>query len=166
MARNIAGFITKLILQRAMGGETARHVDAFRVFHTHLRDGFRDYASPFVSLDVLLSWSSNRFAWTTVRHEQRAHGRSSYTWGKLVTHTLNLLTGFSTLPLQFASFVAVATIAFGAGAMGWALFRHFVPGHAPPGFLYLVSLIAILAGAQLLALGVIGSIRPAPTFAS
>ncbi len=156
VARNIAGFVTKLILQRAVGGETARRIDAFRVFRTRLREGFRDYASPFVSLDVLLSWSSNRFAWTTVRHEQRAHGRSSYTWGKLVTHTLNLLTGFSTLPLRFASFVAVATIVFGAGAMGWALFRHFVPGHAPAGFLYLVSLIAILSGAQLLALGMIG----------
>jgi glycosyltransferase involved in cell wall biosynthesis len=156
LGRNIASYITKLILQKAMGAETARHIDAFRAFRTGLREGFRDYSSPFVSLDVLLTWSSNKFAWTTVAHQQRLRGRSNYTLGKLVTHMLNLLTGFSTLPLQFASWVAILTLLFGAGAMGYALFRHFIPGHAPPGFLYLVSLISILSGAQLLALGIVG----------
>ncbi len=156
LGRNIASFTTKLILQKAMGAETARHIGAFRAFRTGLREGFRSYSSPFVSLDVLLTWSSNRFGWTKVVHQPRLRGRSNYTFGKLVTHMLNLLTGFSTLPLQFASWIAILTLLFGAGAMGYALFRHFVPGHAPPGFLYLVSLVSILSGAQLLALGMIG----------
>ena len=37
-----------------------------------------------------------RFAAVTVRHEPRAVGRSNYSLGKLVLHTLNLVTGFST----------------------------------------------------------------------
>ncbi len=154
--RNLASFITKLILQKAMGAETARRIGAFRAFRTGLREGFRNYSGPFVSLDVLLTWSSNRFGWTKVVHRPRMRGRSNYTFAKLVTHMLNLLTGFSTLPLQFASWIAILTLLFGVGAMGFALYRHFVPGHAPPGFLYLVSLVSILSGAQLLALGMIG----------
>ena len=38
--RNLASRATKLALQSAMGAETAGKVNAFRVFHTQLRDGF------------------------------------------------------------------------------------------------------------------------------
>ena len=42
------------------------NVSAFRVFRTHLREAFDDYQTPFVSIDVLLTWATTRFAATTV----------------------------------------------------------------------------------------------------
>src|SRR5205807_2034684 len=102
LLRDLASLITKMILQGAMGAATARKVSAFRAFRTRLRQAFADYRSPYVSIDVLLTWGTTRFGAVTVRHDAREIGRSNYTVGKLIIHALNMVTGFSVLPLQLA----------------------------------------------------------------
>jgi len=77
--RNLASRLTKLVLQRAMGAETARKISAFRAFRTKVRDAFADYRGSFVSIDVLLTWGTARFAAIPVRHEPRRLGQSNYT---------------------------------------------------------------------------------------
>lgn len=154
--RDLASQITKITLQGAMGVETARHVSAFRAFRTGLRDGFKEYRSPFVYIDVLLTWSTSNFAAVKVRHEPRMAGQSNYTLRKLVIHAFNMMTGFSTLPLQLASMVGFAFTVFGLGVLVWVLGRYFVAGYSLPGFPFLASIIAIFSGAQLFALGIFG----------
>lgn len=154
--RNMASLMTKIALQGAMGVEAARNVSAFRAFRTRLREGFKDYRSPFVSIDVLLTWSTSSFAGVTVRHEQRSAGHSNYTLRKLVSHAFNLITGFSTLPLQLASMVGFLFTIFGFGILFWVLGRYFITGSSIPGFPFLASIIAIFSGAQLFALGIFG----------
>ena len=154
--RNMASRMTKLALQGAMGVDAARNVSAFRAFRARLREGFKDYRSPFVSIDVLLTWSTSSFAAVTVRHEPRAAGQSNYTLRKLVSHAFNLMTGFSTLPLQLASMVGFLFTIFGFGILLWVLGRYFITGSSIPGFPFLASIIAIFSGAQLFALGIFG----------
>ena len=60
---------------------------------------------PTSALDVLLTWGTTRFAAVGVRHEPRRLGASNYTFRKLVVHALNMMTGFSTWPLQLASLI-------------------------------------------------------------
>jgi glycosyltransferase involved in cell wall biosynthesis len=60
--RNLASYFTRLGLQGAMGVENARKVSAFRALRTQIRQAFEQYQSPFVILDVLLSWGTTRFA--------------------------------------------------------------------------------------------------------
>lgn len=155
-ARNLASRITKLALAGTMGAETARHVSAFRAFRTHLREAFSGYASPFVSIDVLLTWGTQRFAAIPVDHEPRHSGASNYTVRKLVVHAVNMLTGFSILPLQLASLVGFAFTLFGSGVLVYVIGRYMIQGTSVPGFPFLASVIAIFAGAQLFALGIIG----------
>jgi len=95
LSRDLASRVTKLALQSAMGAETARKVSAFRVFRTRVREAFANYQGPFVSIDVLLTWGTTRFAAVSVRHDPRRIGKSNYTFRKLVTHALNMMTGFS-----------------------------------------------------------------------
>jgi len=83
LLRNIASGLTKLALQKSMGAETARHVSAFRAFRTQARDAFANYHSPFVSIDVVLTWATTRFVAIQVRHDPRQSGVSNYTFGKL-----------------------------------------------------------------------------------
>ena len=139
-----------------MGAETARNVSAFRVFRTHLREGFQDYRSSSVSIDVLLTWATSRFAAIKVCHAPRAAGVSGYTPGKLIRHALNLMTGFSTLPLQIASFVGFGSVLFGFSVLVYVLINYLIHGGTVPGFAFLASLIAIFSGAQLFALGILG----------
>jgi glycosyltransferase involved in cell wall biosynthesis len=154
--RNLASSLTKLALRSAMGVSIAEKVSAFRAFRTPLRDGFADYRSQYVSIDVLLTWSTRRFASVPVRHEPRAEGASTYTLRKLVTHALNMVTGFSVLPLQISSVIGFALTLFGAGVLAYVLLRYLALGYSVPGFPFLASIIAIFSGAQLFALGMIG----------
>src|SRR5262249_31175435 len=98
-----------------------------------------------------------RFAHVSVRHEPRQEGRSSYTFRKLVTHAFNMMTGFSTLPLQFASLIGFAFTLFGLVVLAFVLVTYVVNGGSTvPGFAFLASIIAIFSGAQLFALGIMG----------
>lgn len=153
--RAIASHITRLALRSAGGPEVAKNVSAFRVFRTELRDAFARYEAPFVSIDVLLTWATNRFAAVRVPFKRRRSGSSNYTFTKLVRHALDMMTGFSTVPLQLASLIGFGCTLFGIGVLVYVVGRYFFEGSIP-GFPFLASMIAIFSGAQLFALGVIG----------
>jgi glycosyltransferase involved in cell wall biosynthesis len=154
--RDTASVVTKIALMSAMGAQTARHVSAFRVFRTSLRDAFQNYRSPLVSIDVLLTWGTTRFTHLKVRHEPRRIGVSNYSVWKLFTHAMNMMTGFSTLPLQLASFVGFGCTLLGVVLLAYILEQFAVAGRVVPGFYFIASIITIFAGAQLFALGMIG----------
>jgi hypothetical protein len=114
--RNAAAKMTKMALKGALGAETAGKVSPFRAFRTKLRDAFADYQSSFVSVDVLLTWGGGA---VSVRYDRRRSGKSQYTLRKLITHALNMMTGFSILPLQ-SGLRCYAIRSFGACFCGWA----------------------------------------------
>jgi glycosyltransferase involved in cell wall biosynthesis len=156
LLRDLASRATKLVLRGAMGPEIAGRVSAFRAFRAELREAFAQYGNPYVSIDVLLSWATNRFAAIEVRHQPRREGRSGYTLRTLVRHALNMITGFSIGPLRLASAIGVASTLFGLLVLAWVVGRYLVQGGSVPGFPFLASVIAIFSGAQLFTLGILG----------
>jgi undecaprenyl-phosphate 4-deoxy-4-formamido-L-arabinose transferase len=154
--RDLASQVTKLAMQASMGIRTARDVSAFRAFHTHLREAFTDYSNPYVSIDVLLTWGTTRFTSIKVRHDPRPSGKSNYTFTKLVRHAINMTTGFSTLPLQLATYIGFTFTLFGIGVLCYVVGRYLIMGGSVPGFPFLASIIAVFSGAQLFALGIMG----------
>lgn len=156
LLRDLASGLTKLALQKSMGADTARHISAFRAFRTQAREAFATYHSPFVSIDVVLTWASTRFVAIHVQHNPRASGVSNYTVGMLFRHAMNMMTGFSTLPLQLANLMGFLCTAFGGVVLVFVVGRYLLYGTTAQGFPFLASIIAIFSGAQLLALGIIG----------
>lgn len=154
--RDLASRITKIALQNAMGAETAKNVSAFRVFRSKLRAAFERYSGPYVSIDVLLTWSTQSFAAVPVQNPPRTGGVSGYTTRKLITHAMNMLTGFSTLPLQIGSIIGFILTVFGVGILAEVVIRYLIYGGVVPGFSFLASIISIFSGAQLFALGIFG----------
>ena len=154
--RDVASQVTKMVLQNAMSVEVATNISALRVFRALLREGFANYSSPYVNIDVLLTWTSTRFSNIKVRHDVRQSGVSNYTFLKLVTHALNMMTGYSTKPLQLASVIGFVFTLVGLGILLFVIGRYVITGSSVPGFPFLASIIAIFSGAQLFALGIIG----------
>ena len=154
--RNLASRLTKFALATIMGAKIAKKVSAFRVFRTPIREAFAEYRGPFVSIDVLLTWGTTRFGAVDVEHEERAEGRSNYTFAKLVSHALNMMTGFSTTPLKVASYMGFVFTLFGLAVLAMVVGRFLIEGTEVPGFPFLASIIAIFSGVQLFALGVMG----------
>ena len=143
-------------LLKTMHVETAAIGNSFRAFRTPLRNAFAEFQGPFVSIDVLLTWGTMRFTSVAVRHDTRTHGHSSYSLPKLLAHCFDVITGFSTLPLRLASWIGFFFTLFGIGILIYVVSRYLILGYSAPGFPFLASIIAIFAGAQLFALGIIG----------
>jgi glycosyltransferase involved in cell wall biosynthesis len=154
--RDLASEVTKLTFKATMGVKVARDVGAFRAFRTQLREAFANFHGPFLSIDVLLSWATTRFAVVRVRHDPRRLGASNYTFRKLMVHALNMMTGFSTWPLRLASLIGFGFTLFGLAVLAYVLGRFIILGYSVPGFPFLASIIAIFSGAQLFTLGIIG----------
>ena len=155
-ARKFVTALAKMALRHAMGIRDAGIVSPFRAFRSDLRPAFVEFQGPYVSIDVLLSWSTSRFASVPVRHDARASGDSNYTVRKLAAYALTMLTGFTTRPLRFASILGLVVTFFGLVLLVIVLVRYFAYGNPVPGFPFLASAIAIFSGAQLLTLGIIG----------
>ena len=153
--RNWFSMITKRVLARLMGIRTIRDIGSFRVFRARLREAFVDYRNPNVILDVLLSWGTARFATVVVREDERQEGASNYTFYKLFKITMVVLTGFSTVPLRFASMLGFGFTAFGILIFLFVLLSYLLYGSIP-GFPFLASIISLFSGTQLFALGIIG----------
>ena len=156
LLRNLAARVTKLTLQSAMGAESACNISSFRAFRTELRESFANYRSPHVNIDVLLTWATNRFSAVAVQHEPRLVGESGYSLGALIRHALNLMTGFTTLPLRIASLLGFVFATFGLLVFSYVIIRYLIDDSAVPGFPFLASIIAIFSGVQLFAIGIIG----------
>ncbi|MDT8271727.1 MAG: glycosyltransferase family 2 protein [Desulfomonilia bacterium] len=154
--RDLASIITKISLQATIGADTARMASAFRAFRTQVREAFVDYRGSFVSLDVLLTWGTTRFTAIQVRHDPRESGVSNYTLWKLANHAVNMMTGFSSVPLQIASILGFMFTLFGVLVLLFVVGNYFIHGGSVPGFSFLACMIAIFSGVQLLMLGIFG----------
>jgi undecaprenyl-phosphate 4-deoxy-4-formamido-L-arabinose transferase len=156
MWRDTASVMTKFMMRHLLGVKHARDVTAFKIFRTSLRDAFAEYRNPHVSIDLLLTWGTDRFGAMTVRHDERAVGRSQFTLRKLVRHAITMITGFSVVPLRLASLVGFGFALMGLIVLMYVLVEFLVKGSPVPGFPFLAAIISIFSGAQLLALGIIG----------
>jgi undecaprenyl-phosphate 4-deoxy-4-formamido-L-arabinose transferase len=155
--RKLAGQLTRVALQQATGAHRTVHdISTFRAFRTSLREAFATYQSPYASIDILLAWGTTRVSSVTVRQDPRQHGASAYTFRTLVTHGLNMLTGFGTRPLQLASLLGFFFTVVGFIVLAYVLIRYLIQGGSVPGFPFLASIIAVFSGVQLFTLGVIG----------
>ncbi len=154
--RQFASIGIRRVVARATRLDSIRYVGPFRAFRTDLRQGFNGEVGPGVSLDVLLSWSTQRFGHVEVRHDVRADGESGYTLRKLVRFAFDTLTGYSTSLLSVVTLLGIAAVTLGLGILAWVVSQYFVVGTSVAGFPFLASSIALFSGAQMLSLGIIG----------
>ena len=155
--RDLASVITKLILAN-LNGCKKRSVSwvRFGIFKAEVCKAFSNYQGPYVNIDVLLTWGTKNFGSVPVNHLSRNTGKSNYNFRKLTNHAMNLITGFSTLPLQMASLTGFGFTIIGFIILIYVLLRYVISGVIVPGFTFLASIVVIFSGATLFALGIIG----------
>lgn len=154
--RNLSSLVTKFAIKYSIGYENANKINAFRAFRTPIREAFSGYKDKFVSIDILLTWGTNKFASVAVKHDVRRSGASGYNFGKLVLHAINIITSFSALPLQIASIAGFIFMFFGIVVFGYVIIYYILHGGSVPGFTFTAAMIAIFSGVQLFSLGIMG----------
>ncbi|MGO4599607.1 glycosyltransferase family 2 protein [Terrabacter sp. 2RAF25] len=153
--RSLASRMVKAALAAA-DVPSARDVSAFRAFRTDLRDGFAHVADPFASVDVLLSWTTNSIRRVQISMDQRTVGSSSYTFASLARHAMNMVTGYGTVPLKLVTWLGFACSLLGFVLLLVVLVRFIAGDIAVAGFTTLASMLAILSGAMMLSIGILG----------
>ena len=91
-----------------------------------------------------------------VSHEDRHAGESKYSLYKLIRLNFDLVTGFSTVPLQWFSLIGTL-LSLGAGALFVLLVvRRFVLGAEVEGVFTLFALLFFMVGIMLFGIGLLG----------
>lgn len=152
--RNFGSRAIKIVLSKIMN-IPIQDIGAFRIFKTDLRDAFADYHSPDVYIDPLLSWGAVSYGHVQVEENERTVGESNYNMKSLIKATLSIMTGYSTIPLRFASALGFFFLLFGAAILIYVFYIAIAVGSIP-GWPFLASLVSIFSGAQLFSLGIIG----------
>lgn len=153
--RSVASRTAKQIF-RSLGVSQGAEISAYRAFRGDMIPLFRGVQSPVVSIDVILSWGTKNITCSTVNMSAREVGTSGYSFRSLSKYMLNVILGFSTLPLKLASWVG-GIASFGAVVFGiYTLAVYFSTGISAEGFTTIAILIAFFGGIQLFSLGIIG----------
>lgn len=91
-----------------------------------------------------------------VEHEERAAGTSKYSLYKLIRLNFDLVTGFSTQPLQWFSFIGIGlSIASGAFVL-FLIVRRLIVGPEAEGLFTLFGIAFFLIGVILFGIGLLG----------
>ena len=80
--RKIITHITKFSLGYASGNSHSRNISSFRIFRTNLRDSFSDFNNETINIDILLTYSTNKFSFIDVEHSTRFLDKSGYSFLK------------------------------------------------------------------------------------
>ncbi len=154
--RNTASRLTKRVMSSALGPDVYPRSSAFRLFRRELVGAADSVRDPSISIDVLLSWATNRITDVTVDFDQRSSGTSGYTLRRLTRHAVNMITGYSTRPLRWMSVFGLVFATFGFAMLLWVLVRFALGQADVAGFTFLAAAITLFSGVQLLSLGVLG----------
>lgn len=153
--RNVTSAIARWLFSKAIPSLYPDYT-SFRVVRGNVARELHRFDSPFPFVDGYLSWLTNRCATVEVPHGVRESGTSNYTFGKLLTHTVNVFVTFSDLPLRIASWIGLVTFFLGIIWLGTITLRYFFVGISVSGFASTMAAILLFGGIQLLVLGVFG----------
>ena len=156
VARSFSSRFVKAVMRRSLGVSGADNISAFRCFRTHLREAFAEVNDPYVNVDVLLSWGTDRVRSCSVDMSRREEGQSNYRVRSLIRHTFNMVTGYSGAPLTVVAYLGLLLSALGFVSLAFVLIRFFTGESDVQGFTFLAALLSLIAGTQMLAIAVLG----------
>lgn len=144
------------LLRLAMGTSVQPDVTAFCATHRRIIDAVNHCPERTRFHPVLCAWLGAKTAHVPVRHEPRGRGTSKYAYRPLLIRAMDLITGFTDLPLRLATWMGLGLALLGFGLAGWAVISKLTLGTTLLGWPSLMGAIGILGGAQLLAIGALG----------
>jgi glycosyltransferase involved in cell wall biosynthesis len=103
-----------------------------------------------------IAWTGFKQTSVLFDRDERAAGKTEYTFTRMLKFALIGITSFSNAPLRFATVVGMLVSVFAFAMIVYALIGKFVLGSTTEGWTSLMIVISFIGGVQLLAIGVIG----------
>lgn len=154
--RNIGSRFLNYLTTYLLRKPKSLYLSSFKLISRPIIEEIKHYRGPYPYIDGLIFRVTRHVGSVEVPHYARQEGQSNYTWRKLISLTLNVLFGYSAMPLRLIMGVGLmivgSSLVLGlcmliGGLTGWLSVR---------GWLIVIWIVVTFSGLLLLALGVVG----------
>jgi glycosyltransferase involved in cell wall biosynthesis len=128
----------------------------FRIIDRKVVDVLREMHEQEKFLRGQIAWIGLKQTSVEYDRDERASGRTGYTYRKMIRFALDGITSFSDLPLKFATAAGFVVSGIALPLMVYTLYSRLVSKDYAPGWASLMLSVLFLGGIQLVCLGVIG----------
>ena len=132
------------------------HYSAFRLIDMRIAKHLVEMNNSYTFLDGYLSWITNNFSHVVVSHNESQSGESSYTFQKLLKHSVNIFVTFSSLPIRILTVLSSLLFCLSILYAIWIIISSYTIANYQTGFPTLVVLLGLGFGFVILGMAVIG----------
>jgi glycosyltransferase involved in cell wall biosynthesis len=151
LGSRFTNFVANLLLEKPKG----LYLSSFRCLSAFLVRELVNYKGSFPYIDGLILQTTRSIDHIVVLHLPRTHGRSNYTFRRLLRLWTNVFVNFSIVPLHIGTVTGIILSIFGGLSGIWVILESII-SRTPPGWGSLMIAILLLSGVQLLILGIAG----------
>ena len=155
--RNFGSRFTNWCADHLIDKPKGLYLSSFRCLSAFVREQITaGYEGPFPYVDGLVFQVTHNVGRLQVAHLPRTEGRSNYTIARLFRLWLSMFSNFSVIPLRFATLFGIAFGALGALTAVIVVVEAISDNKPPQGWASLMVAVLVLAGVQLIVVGLIG----------
>jgi len=155
--RNLGSRFTNWCADHLIDKPRGLYLSSFRCLSAFVREQITaGYEGPFPYVDGLVFQVTQNVGRLQVQHLPRIEGRSNYTLARLFRLWLSMFSNFSVIPLRFATLFGIAFGTLGALAAVIVIVEAISDNKPPQGWASLMVAVLVLAGVQLIVVGLIG----------
>ena len=155
--RNLGSRFTNWCADYLIDKPKGLYLSSFRCLSAFVREQITaSYEGPYPYVDGLVFQVTQNVGRLQVEHLPRVEGRSNYTIRRLFRLWLSMFSNFSVIPLRLATLFGIAFGALGALAAVIVVVEAISDHKPPQGWASLMVAVLVLAGVQLIVVGLIG----------
>lgn len=153
--RNLGSRFTNWCADFLLDKPKGLYLSSFRCMNAFTARSILAHTGPFPYVDGLIMQVTQNIGRLQVTHLARTGGRSNYTLRRLVRLFLSMFLNFSVMPLRIGTLVGMVMASLGVLVFLIVLYEA-LSGRTPEGWASLMAATLLLAGVQLIMLGLMG----------
>lgn len=153
--KNVGSYLNNLQAELLLGKPRNIYLSPFKIINSVIVDAMIAYENSYPYIDGLILRATKSITQISVKHHYRFRSNTNYNLRKSISVFLKHMTGFSVIPLRFASVMGFVVSFIGMILTIYYILAYF-QGNVIEGWTTLVVLELTIGGAILMSLGVIG----------
>ena len=146
--RNFGSWMVNQVTTSLFNKPTDLYLSSFKIIKKEIVEEIRKYEGPYPYIDGLIFNVTDNVGKVTVLHDDRNHGESNYTFKRLASLFLNIIFGYSLLPVRLALFLGLFATFIGIILM--ILQALNIIDHP------IILVVTFIGGVQLTSIGIVG----------
>lgn len=154
--KNLGSWLNGKVSEIALGKPKGLYLSPFKIINGLVVKEMCKLNNLFPYIDGLIFQITKNITQINIEHHKREYGKSNFTLVKSIQVFFRMMFGFSTFPLNFATYVGFFSSIAGFILAVYYLVKFLMGLESLTGWTSLIMVVLILGGLILLALGIIG----------